>query len=334
MLDKVGRKALKQKPMLRNFTAAFVALAVFLAPTTPLAAQDATNPYAFTQDYKPDPAIWVLEDEDTTIYLFGTIHALPPGFEWRSERLDTIIDEVDELVLETSDYSATEDALDVHTKLAHLMDKRTPTSQSLSIAGRDRWEKLIALSGMDRYEMDTTPVLLALLTIGVTGSKDQMASTFYGVETILEREFLRNGRPIGSLEDFNAVTYSMIRVPETELLADLDAQLVNWDGKDLIAFYDPELAAKTGDAYWYAEHNWAQGIVADDFSLGIGGGAITRALDGLLLDRRNRLWAEWIDARMDEPGDVLLAVGAGHFEGNVSLLAKLAERGFQVRRID
>ncbi|MEZ0243490.1 MAG: TraB/GumN family protein, partial [Sphingomonas sp.] len=26
-----------------------------------------------------DPALWKIEDGDTTIYLFGTVHALKPG---------------------------------------------------------------------------------------------------------------------------------------------------------------------------------------------------------------------------------------------------------------
>ena len=33
------------------------------------------------------PALWRFGDEDTTIYLFGTIHALPPGYNWRDARL-------------------------------------------------------------------------------------------------------------------------------------------------------------------------------------------------------------------------------------------------------
>jgi len=28
------------------------------------------------------PALWVARDEDTTIYLFGTVHALPDGVDW------------------------------------------------------------------------------------------------------------------------------------------------------------------------------------------------------------------------------------------------------------
>src|SRR5690606_5646768 len=61
------------------------------------AAANAQAP-AIEQDYDPDPAIWLIEDEDTRIYLFGTVHVLPEGFRWRSPRLDAIVEEADALV--------------------------------------------------------------------------------------------------------------------------------------------------------------------------------------------------------------------------------------------
>jgi len=29
------------------------------------------------------PAMWQVSDRDTSIYLFGTVHLLPPGTQWR-----------------------------------------------------------------------------------------------------------------------------------------------------------------------------------------------------------------------------------------------------------
>ena len=47
------------------------------------------------------PALWKLSDADTTIYLFGTIHALPHGYQWRDGALDDAFHKADALVLET-----------------------------------------------------------------------------------------------------------------------------------------------------------------------------------------------------------------------------------------
>jgi hypothetical protein len=34
---------------------------------------------AVVQNYTPSPAVWLLEDADTRIYMIGTVHMLPPG---------------------------------------------------------------------------------------------------------------------------------------------------------------------------------------------------------------------------------------------------------------
>lgn len=47
-----------------------------------------------------DPALWVVKDKDTTIYLFGTVHVLKPGLGWFDEAVKTAFDKSDELMLE------------------------------------------------------------------------------------------------------------------------------------------------------------------------------------------------------------------------------------------
>jgi uncharacterized protein len=46
------------------------------------------------------PALWQLKDADTTIYLFGTIHALPPHLEWETPAIRAVVGKADRLVLE------------------------------------------------------------------------------------------------------------------------------------------------------------------------------------------------------------------------------------------
>ena len=44
--------------------------------------------------------MWLLADEDTKIYLFGTFHLLPPGSEWRTPAFEQALSASQELVLE------------------------------------------------------------------------------------------------------------------------------------------------------------------------------------------------------------------------------------------
>ena len=56
-------------------------------------AAPATEPRAVS------PAMWKVADEDTTVYLFGTIHLLPKGTEWRSQAFDQAATSADTLVV-------------------------------------------------------------------------------------------------------------------------------------------------------------------------------------------------------------------------------------------
>jgi uncharacterized protein YbaP (TraB family) len=56
-------------------------------------------------------------------------------------------------------------------------------------------------------------------------------------------------------------------------------------------------------------------------------------LGKVLLADRNARWAAWIAARLNQPGVVFVAVGAGHLAGPDSVQAMLEARGLHVRRL-
>jgi uncharacterized protein YbaP (TraB family) len=54
----------------------------------------------------------------------------------------------------------------------------------------------------------------------------------------------------------------------------------------------------------------------------------------MMFTDRNGRWADWIAARMQTPGTVFLAVGAGHLAGKDSLLVRLAQKGIDSTRVN
>ena len=56
------------------------------------------------------------------------------------------------------------------------------------------------------------------------------------------------------------------------------------------------------------------------------------ALHQLIFTDRNTRWAEWIADRMDRPGTVFVAVGAGHLAGDDSVQAALRQQGLSAQR--
>ena len=53
----------------------------------------------------------------------------------------------------------------------------------------------------------------------------------------------------------------------------------------------------------------------------------------VLLRQRNANWAQWLKARLDTPGTVFVAVGAGHLAGPMSVQTMLGAQGIAVQRI-
>ncbi|MDN3645466.1 TraB/GumN family protein [Pontixanthobacter aestiaquae] len=298
-------------------------------------------PIKVVQDYQPNPAIWRLADLDTTIYMFGTFHVLPKDFKWRSAALNSIVEEVDELVVETSD----EDGDEVIGKfisdllVTTMSDDRVTISERLSEANRAKWFAIGDGVDMPRDFFDRMPLMLSLLGAGLNFGETQGSVADYGVETVLEAEFKAADKPIGSIEDSSAVMAALLGIDENGLIKELDDELSKWDGKDLADFFGDLNGAEdngTGSSEadpFSSEHSWAQGILEDLGMEEMKETEFGRQIYQVLLTDRNRNWAEWLENRLDTPGTILLAVGAGHFEGNDSVQNMLTERGLYAERL-
>ncbi|MEO6224283.1 MAG: TraB/GumN family protein [Sphingomicrobium sp.] len=74
---------------------------LLIAAALGLAFPSASSPPADSVDAKLGPAMFVVGDADTTIFLFGTFHALDGRSQWFSEGIRRAFENSDELVLET-----------------------------------------------------------------------------------------------------------------------------------------------------------------------------------------------------------------------------------------
>ena len=47
-----------------------------------------------TEAGEPDPALWSISDAYSTVYLFGTVHILPPELDWYSDDVRAALGEL------------------------------------------------------------------------------------------------------------------------------------------------------------------------------------------------------------------------------------------------
>ena len=72
------------------------------AAETPAQAAPTTAPAPIARAAGDGPALWVVRDADSIVYLYGTIHMLKPGTAWGSDKVDAAFDSASELWLEVT----------------------------------------------------------------------------------------------------------------------------------------------------------------------------------------------------------------------------------------
>jgi uncharacterized protein YbaP (TraB family) len=278
---------------------------------------------AASQKYEPRPAIWRIQDADTTIYLFGTVHSLPPGFKWRNPVLEGIIVRADTLLLESTEQDGEEVTFLEGTAAMSGGPPLPPLIERASPRYRPKLKELLAalppetVAGLDRM-----PTWIAAMGIGYL--RDVLAGDMpsQGADDWLEQHFRATGRPVEAIENSKAVVSNINAIPEDQQRLMLDAALAAPDRTHA------ELDAPA--------HAWAQGNVGYDSPLRIFAEQLdpSAALADPLLTRRNNAWVDSLIARLAaKPGVTLFAAGAGHFVGPGSVIDLLQKRGVRVDRV-
>lgn len=287
-----------------------LAAAIALAPLP--ACADAPLPDA-------DPALWVVKDEDTTLYLFGTFHLLDGKQAWFNDGVKTAFDASDELVLEAilpdnpADLQPLVMKYAVDPKGATLSSKLQPEVKAKLVKQLDSLGlPLPALDPLEPWFVSMTLATMSAQKIGLTGDQ--------GAEKTLSAAAKAAGKPVSELEGVEYQLALFDRMPEAEQIVSLGQSLDELE--EIEAAFRPMLEA------------WSAGDTDGLVSIMNLDAEETPALYKTLFTDRNARWAEWIDARMDRPGTVFIAVGAGHLAGRDSVQQLLAARGLASERVE
>jgi len=275
-----------------------------------------------SQNYRPNPAIWKIADSDTTIYLFGTIHVLPPGFQWRTAALERIVARADALLIESVDDGADVDRLIAGRGAVRSMRRLPPLAARISRDHRDRLARLMAgLPPQAATLLDTMPTWIAAIAVSFARELHAGEIPGPGADDWIEQRFRARQKPVIPIEDGSKVLASVNAIAAADQRRMLEAAL---DAPDRTR---AELRAPL--------HAWAKGDIGPDSVLTIDLAASTgsSALTGPLLEDRNRDWARALIERLKTPGIVLFAAGAGHFIGNGSVIDRLERHGIEVARV-
>ena len=263
--------------------AAAITLAAFFVSSAPAAAAPAER----------GPALWVVQDRDTTIFLFGTFHALDSQLGWFNRSVRAAFDASDQLVLETL---VPEDPAELHSILARNALADEPQS------------------GQPVVSADRAPSFVASAGQAMSAGRSMGISVDHGADAVLRRAANAGGKPVGGLESFEFQLRMFSTLPPPP------GQAARQAGDMGRMIGSMQSAWKRGDNDSFA-------AVLGNVRI-----QSPQAYKTLFTDR-NATWANWIADRMHQPGTVFVAVGTGHLIGPDSVQQYLAARGIASARI-
>ncbi|GGA40630.1 TraB/GumN family protein [Sphingomonas psychrolutea] len=267
-----------------------------------------------------DPALWVVKDADTTIYLFGTVHALKPRLSWFDSAVRKAFDESGQLVLEIPLPDPAE-AQKVVLPLAIDPDG-PPLRQKLTEADRATYvaalTKLgVPAAGIDQF--DSLEPWFAAVTMAQIALQKAGFTPGDGAETALDKAAKAAGKPVSGLETLQQQLGYFHDLPQADQIAFLVA-----GAKDVDKF-DSTINAMV-DKWKAGDAEGLSALMNEDLTS-------QPNLYKVLLVDRNARWADWIDNRLKTPGTVFVAVGAGHLAGKDSVQVQLGKHHLTATRV-
>ena len=264
-----------------------------------LAAAIATAPPSVQASAQPlaedaSPAMFMVRDADTTVYIFGTFHALDGKSDWFRDRVKDAFEGSEELVLET------------------VIPEGKPIAPRPGFRGPP-------------LTVAPSASFLATTRMAISAGKAQGMQVGNGADNVLRHVAEAQGKPVEGLETLELQLNMFNRMPATKAAPvpkpgePVEEQNQMQDLTKAMAAM--QSAWKHGDQTVFVKMlNQLEKVSPDTYRV--------------MFTERNARWADWIAGRMQTPGTVFVAVGAGHLAGKDSLLVHLAQLGITSARLN
>jgi uncharacterized protein YbaP (TraB family) len=263
------------------------------------------------------PAMWTVHGPKGTVYMFGSIHILPPNMIWHTPAVDAAMKSSDVFVFEIpmddsaktqiADFVRDNGTLPPDTTLPSLLDKKAAAN----------YAAVLKLTHVPPTALMNRRPWLAALVLDVTYMTQHHLSPDSGVDQKVYAEATAQG----------GKTFRALETPEQQF------RLFMPDNRKLeVEEFDSSLEeilhdqGSTGDLI----DAWADGDVKRLAKLAKADIKGHPEVEKALFDDRNKNWVGQIKTMLDEPHTFFITVGAGHLAGPKGVPALLRRAGYKV----
>jgi dCTP deaminase len=264
------------------------------------------------------PAMWRVSDADSEIYLFGTMHALPPGLDWRTPAYDAAYAKAGAVWFE-ADVDNLDPAAVGGLVAQYGVDRTRRLTDQLQRVDVNLLKRRLARSPVKLEAMQHLRPWAAALALESMPLGRRGYDIDAGADLVVTRAAKAAEKPVRTFETVEE---------QVRMFADLPQEAE-------LQYLTDVLQGRSGlGGPQSLERAWIAGDVAAlDEGLVTPMRTTRPALYDMLLKRRNAAWAEALTTEMAGAGVSLVNVGALHMLGDDGLPAMMLARGFTVTRV-
>lgn len=271
-----------------------------------------------------DPAVWSISDDDSTVYIFGTVHILPPELDWQSEAIMAALADA-EIVYFEADALSAEAQAQAQTLIPQLgLNPAGITLSSLiseeakghiaTIAERVGAPADVLAAQMDPLQPWFASLNLALLQIQMSGYDPSS-----GAEAQLAAAAQDAGKTFAYFETLEQQLRFFADTP-------IELQIVEFEVGVREMVENPDVLTEMVQSWAAGDMDLLDRVFNEDMATS------SPELYQRLLVNRNIAWIPQIEAALEGADDALIAVGAGHLPGDQGVLALLEAEGYALTR--
>ena len=262
-----------------------------------------------------DPAMWVIRDADSTIYLIGTMHLLKHETEWNRAKVLGALAESKELWLEVADPTNQAAALPLIQRYG--FDREHSLSSKLDRSQQEKLNKVAAQYHVPMSLLDPMQPWMAALLLTELPLQSAGYDPNAGLDMILKTEAEKRGEQVLGLETIEDQIRFLAELPEQIQIQFLESTLD--EVSQGVALVDALAKAWVNGDLKTINELLVQEVKSKE------PGIYQR-----LFVQRNVQWSEKIAELLGRSGVQVIAVGAGHLAGEDSLQTQLLKRGIRV----
>ena len=271
---------------------------------------------AFAGAAAAEPPVWVVKDKDSEIVLFGSIHILPPGLDWRPPALERALKAADDIWFELPvDAESDAETAAIATQVGVLPPDGS-LFKLLSPEDGALMSRVAAAYDVSPALLDRLQPWLAEIALAAGAYKKSGADADTGVE----KAIAARASPSAKLEAFESPAEQIALLSSgtmVEQIASLRETMQEMEDKP--------------DEFQVLVKAWVDGDMEtlEHEALDPVRKASASLFRRLVTDRNAR-WTQVLDARLKGHGRTVVVVGIGHLIGPGGVPARLRALGYSV----